>query len=470
MSLEEEMQQWREKLIGDRKFYRRLFRIAVPMMIQMGITNFASMLDNIMVGKIGTEQMTGVAIANQLVFVYNLLVFGAVSGPGIFTAQFFGQRNHEGIRYTVRFKLICCGIITVLGLIVMGSSGEPLIRMYLHQEGSTGSIANTLVYGLDYLHIVMLSFIPFAFVQAYAGTLKETGETLLPMKAGLISVLVNLVLNYIFIYGKFGVPALGASGAAIGTVAARIVEMLIIVVWTHRKKERNPFVVGLYRRLHIPKELVRKIFIKGFPLLLTEGLWASGMAMLMQCYSVRGLDVVAAMNISNTLNNLFNVVFLSIGNSVAIIVGQLLGAGRMKEAKHSAYKIIFCSTILCIGIAMCLAGASFVFPNGYETTQRIRDLAKGFILVLAVYMPVNAFLHATYFTIRSGGKTIITFLFDSGFIWCITIPLAYCLSRFTALPILPLYFICCGADAVKAIVGFILLIRGRWLNNLVEEG
>ena len=276
------MQQWREKLIGDRKFYRRLFRIAVPMMIQMGITNFASMLDNIMVGKIGTEQMTGVAIANQLVFVYNLLVFGAVSGPGIFTAQFFGQRNHEGIRYTVRFKLICCGIITVLGLIVMGSSGEPLIRMYLHQEGSTGSIANTLVYGLDYLHIVMLSFIPFAFVQAYAGTLKETGETLLPMKAGLISVLVNLVLNYIFIYGKFGVPALGASGAAIGTVAARIVEMLIIVVWTHRKKERNPFVVGLYRGLHIPKELVRKIFIKGFPLLLNEGLWASGMAMLMQ--------------------------------------------------------------------------------------------------------------------------------------------------------------------------------------------
>lgn len=464
------MQQWKKKLIGDRKFYRRLFSIAVPMMIQMGITNFASMLDNIMVGKIGTEQMTGVAIANQLVFVYNLLVFGAVSGPGIFTAQFFGQRNHEGIRYTVRFKLICCGIITILGLIVMGSFGEPLIQMYLHQEGSTGSIVDTLAYGLDYLHIVMLSFIPFAFVQAYAGTLKETGETLLPMKAGLISVLVNLVLNYIFIYGKFGAPALGASGAAIGTVAARIVEMLIIVVWTHRKKERNPFVVGLYRGLHIPKELVRKIFIKGFPLLLNEGLWASGMAMLMQCYSVRGLDVVAAMNISNTLNNLFNVVFLSIGNSVAIIVGQLLGAGRMKEAKHSAYKIIFCSTILCIGIAMCLAGASFVFPNVYETAQRIRDLAKGFILVLAVYMPVNAFLHATYFTIRSGGKTIITFLFDSGFIWCITIPLAYCLSRFTALPILPLYFICCGADAVKAIVGFILLIRGRWLNNLVEEG
>lgn len=463
------MKNLRQKLIGDRKFYKRLFGVAVPMMIQMGITNFASMLDNIMVGKLGTEQMTGVAIANQLVFVYSLLVFGAVSGPGIFTAQFFGQRNHEGIRHTVRFKLICCGIITVLGLLVMGSFGEPLIRLYLHQEGAAGSIEDTLVYGLDYLHIVMISFIPFAFVQAYAGTLKETGETLVPMKAGLVSVFVNLILNYTFIYGKFGAPALGASGAAIGTVAARVVEMLIIVVWTHRNKERNPFAAGLYRSLRLPGELVKKICVKGLPLLLNEGLWASGMAMLMQCYSVRGLDVVAAMNISNTLNNLFNVVFLSIGNSVAIIVGQLLGAGKMKEAKYSSYKIIFCSTALCIFIAMCLAGTSSVFPGIYETTEEIRGLARGFILVLAVYMPVNAFLHATYFTIRSGGKTIITFLFDSGFVWCVSIPLAYCLSRFTALPILPLYFVCCGADAVKAVVGFILLVRGRWLNNLVEE-
>lgn len=446
-----------------------MFGIAVPMMIQMGITNFASMLDNIMVGKLGTEQMTGVAIANQLVFVYNLLVFGAVSGPGIFTAQFFGQRNHEGIRDTVRFKLICCGIITIVGLLVMGSFGEPLIRLYLHQEGNAGSIEDTLVYGLDYLHIVMISFIPFAFVQAYVGTLKETGETLVPMKAGLVSVLVNLILNYTFIYGKFGAPALGASGAAIGTVAARVVEMLIIVVWTHKNKERNPFAAGLYRSLRLPGELVKKICVKGLPLLLNEGLWASGMAMLMQCYSVRGLDVVAAMNISNTLNNLFNVVFLSIGNSVAIIVGQLLGAGKMKEAKYSAYKIIFCSTVICIFIAMCLAATSSVFPGIYETTEEIRLLARGFILVLAVYMPVNAFLHATYFTIRSGGKTIITFLFDSGFVWCISIPLAYCLSRFTGLPILPLYFVCCGADALKAVVGFVLLVRGKWLNNLVGE-
>lgn len=457
----------KHKLIGDKKFYRRLFGIAVPMMIQMGITNFASMLDNIMVGRVGTEQMTGVAIANQLIFVYNLLVFGAVSGPGIFTAQFFGQRNYEGVRYTVRFKIICCAVITVLGLFIMGGFGNELIRLYLHQEGGSGNAADTLSYGLAYLHIVMISFIPFAVVQTYAGTLKETGETMVPMKAGLISVFVNLILNYIFIYGKFGAPAMGAAGAAIGTVVARIVEMLIVVLWTHEHSERNQFIQGLYRSLYIPASLVKQIFIKGIPLLMNEGLWAAGMAMLMQCYSVRGLDVVAALNISNTLNNLFNVVFLSIGNSVAIIVGQLLGAGKMKEAKISAYRIIFCSTMICVVVAALLAGTAFVFPGVYETSEAIKSMATGFIIVLAIYMPVNAFLHATYFTIRSGGKTIITFLFDSGFVWCVSIPLAYCLSRFTGLPIRPLYFICCGVDAVKALIGFVLLVKGVWLNNLV---
>lgn len=463
------METMREKLIGDKRFYRHLFGIAVPMMIQMGITNFASMLDNIMVGQVGTEQMTGVAIANQLIFVYNLLVFGAVSGPGIFTAQYFGQRNHEGVRYTVRFKLICCTLITIAGLGVMGTFGSQLIQFYLHQEGSSGSVADTLTYGLDYLHILMISFVPFAVVQVYAGTLKETGETLVPMKAGLISVFVNLILNYILIYGKFGAPALGASGAAVGTVVARTVEMLIIVIWAHRNSERNLFIKGLYRSLKIPGDLVKNIVIKGLPLLLNEGIWAAGMAMMMQCYSVRGLDVVAAINISNTLNNLFNVVFLSIGNSVAIIVGQLLGAGKMEEAKKNAYRTIFCSTMVCVVIAMMLAGAAFVFPSVYETTQNIKDLATGFIVVLAIYMPVNAFLHATYFTIRSGGKTIITFFFDSGFVWLVSIPVAWCLSRYTGIPILPLYFICCGVDVMKAVVGFILLVRGVWLNNLVDE-
>ncbi len=459
----------REKLIGDRRFYRRLLGIAVPMMVQMAITNFAGLLDNLMVGQTGTEQMTGVSIANQLIYVYNLFIFGAVSGPGIFTAQFFGQKNQKGIQYTVRYKMYSCLFITLAGLLVLGIFGKPLIRLYLAEGTNASSAAHTLEYGMQYLDLLLVSFVPFMLVQVYAGTLKEVGQTMLPMKAGLAAVLVNTVLNYVLIFGKFGVPQMGVRGAAIATVTSRVVEMLIVVVWTHRNSVKNEFVKGLYRSFVIPVQLVKEMTVKSIPLVVNEGLWAAGLAFLMQCYSVRGIEVVAGMQISNTLNNLFNIVFWALGSSVAIIVGQLLGAGKLKEAKYSAYKIIFCSTISCLVVGTLMAGAAFVFPNFYETSEEIRGLATQFLLVLALYMPVNSFMHATYFTLRSGGKTFITFLFDSCFVWCVTVPIAFALSRFTQIPIVPLYVLCCGVDVLKCIVGYVLLVKGVWINQLVGK-
>ena len=152
---------------------------------------------------------------------------------------------------------------------------------------------------------------PFALQQAYASTLRETGETVLPMKAGITAILLNLVLNYIFIFGKLGLPAMGAAGAALATVIARYVECAIIVIWTHRHADRAPFIAHAYRSLRVPMYLVRDIFRKGMPLLANEALWSAGMAALTQCYSTRGLAVIAAMNISSTISNLSNVVWMS---------------------------------------------------------------------------------------------------------------------------------------------------------------
>ncbi len=459
----------KEMIIGDKAFYKKLFGIAVPMMIQMGITNFAGMLDNVMVGRVGTDEMTGVAIANQLIFVFNLFIFGAISGPGIFTAQYVGQSNDDGVRHTVRIKLYFSIAVTAIALIVFGLNGNRLIQLYLNNSEDVTSAANTLIYGHNYLMIIMISFIPFALTQVYAGTLKEAGETVLPMKAGIVSVVVNTFLNYTLIYGKFGAPRLGIEGAAIATVTARIVEFLIVIIWSHRHTDRYRFFKGLYRSLKVPGHLVKDVTIKGLPLLFNEGIWALGIAALMQCYSVRGLQVVSAMNITNTLNNIFNVVYLSIGNSVGILVGHLLGMSKMKEAKQCAYRIIACSTALCVVLGMLLAATSFAFPKLYNTTDEIRSLAGTFLLIIAVYIPFQGFLHATYFTIRTGGKTVVTFFFDCGFMWLITIPLAYVLSRYTAIPIVPLYFVMTGVDVIKAVVGFILLKKGVWLNNLVDK-
>ena len=458
----------REKLIGDKRFYKMVLLIAVPIMTQNGITNFVSLLDNIMVGQVGTEQMTGVAIVNQLIFVYNLCIFGGVSGAGIFTAQFFGQKDDEGVANTFRFKLWMAAILTGITILILVVFGEPLIQMYLNGNQDGGDTAAALFYGKKYLWIMLAGLPAFMVVQVYASTLRECGSTITPMKAGITAVIVNLVFNYLLIYGKFGFPELGVAGAAVATVLSRYVEAIIVVSWTHAHKEQNTYIKGLYRTMKIPVNLVKRILIKGTPLLLNETMWAAGMALLLQCYSVRGMNVVAGMNISNTISNLFNVVFIALGDSVAIVVGQLLGAGKMEEAKDTDRKMIVFSVMCCTVVAMVMLVIAPLFPQLYNTNPASRELAKYFIMVTAVFMPQQAFLHAAYFTLRSGGKTIVTFFFDSVFICCISVPIAYILGHFTELYVVYIFIAVQMADIIKCIIGFVLVKKGVWLQNIVE--
>lgn len=457
------------RFIGDRAFYKMVLAIAVPIMVQNGITNFVSLLDNIMIGRIGTEQMSGAAIVNQLLFVYNLCVFGGVSGAGIFTAQYFGQKDHEGVRQTFRYKIWMVAILTGIAAGLFLISGDTLISLYLKGEGSAGALESTKNYGMQYLYIMLSGLPAFMLSQVYSSTLRECGETVTPMKAGVAAVLVNLVLNYILIYGKLGFPALGVRGAAIATVLSRYVEVLIVAGWTHRHPDKNPFAVGLYSTMKVPLKLVKKFFLTGMPLLVNETLWGAGIAMLAQCYSIRGLNVVAAQNIASTINNVFSVVFIALGDSVAIVVGQLLGAGDMKKARDTDNKMIAFSVMCCLGVAAVMLIVAPLFPMIYNTNTQARELAKLFIIVMAIAMPQNAFLHAAYFTLRSGGKTIVTFLFDSGFLWCVSVPIAYILSRFTVLPVIAIFALVQAGDILKCVVGFVFVKKGVWLQNIVSE-
>ena len=273
---------WR-KYIGDKAFYRMVLLIVVPIIIQNGITNFVNMLDNIMVGQVGTEQMSGVAIVNQFMAVFNICIFGGVSSAGIFTAQYYGQKSHEGVRNTFRFKFIICIIMTVIAIAVLFIAGDGLIMLYLHEGSQGGDIARTLEYGREYLRVIIFGIVPYAVSQAYASTLRETGETVLPMKAGIIAVMVNLLGNFLLIFGKFGFPALGAVGAAVATDIARIVECLILVFWTYRHRKEHPFIQGAFRSLTIPRDLTVNIVKKGIPIMLNEIAWSTGQAFLLQC-------------------------------------------------------------------------------------------------------------------------------------------------------------------------------------------
>lgn len=461
------MGRFKEKFIGDKAFYKMVLAVAVPIMIQNGITNFVGLLDNIMVGQIGTEQMSGVAIVNQLMMVYYLCVFGGLAGAGIFTAQYFGQKDDEGIRHTFRYKFWMALLLTTGAILLLWNLGEGLIQMYLSGSSDGGDLAAALHYGENYLRVMFLGLPAFMFVQIYVSTLRECGETVVPMKAGITAVVVNLCLNYLLIYGKFGLPALGVVGAAVATVVSRYVEAAIVIAWTHRHKEKNRYIVGVYKTLKVPRHLIGKFFIKGSPLLINETLWSAGMAMLTQCYSVRGLSVIAGLNIANTINNVFNVVFIAMGDAVAIIIGQLLGAGKMKEARDTDNKIIAFSVGCCIGVAALMICIAPMFPQIYNTTDDVKVVAVQFIIAQAIFMPQAAFMHATYFTLRSGGRTIVTFLFDSVFVWCVSVPVAYALSRYTAVPVIVIFAMVQIADWIKCIIGFVLVKKGVWMRNIV---
>ena len=456
-----------QRYIGDKAFYRRVFAVSIPIIIQNGITNFVNLLDNIMVGQIGTVSMSGVSIVVGLIFVFNLCVFGASSGAGIFTAQFHGSRDAEGIRHTFRFKFLICIAISMLGIIVFLLGGEFLIGLYLTGEGDAATAAAVLEEGMKYLRVIVWCFLPFALTNTYASTLRECGNTFIPMTAGIAATLVNLVLNYVLIFGHFGAPAMGVEGAALATVISRFAELAIVVGWTHMNRQKNPYIVGAYRSFYLPGKLLKAIIIKGMPLLLNEALWSSGMAILNQCYSTCGLDVVPAMNINSTIFQLTSVVFLSLGNAVGIIMGQMLGAGSTEaEVRDANRKLMAISVASGVVFGTLLASISGLFPLLYNTTDEVRNLAARLICVNAMLMPFISYTNATYFTLRSGGQTMVTFLFDSCFVWGVCVPLAYCLSRFTFLPIVPLFAICQGTDLIKCAIGAYMIRQGKWIQNL----
>ncbi|MBQ1552195.1 MAG: MATE family efflux transporter, partial [Clostridia bacterium] len=239
----------------------------------------------------------------------------------------------------------------------------------------------------------------------------------------------------------------------------------------HTHAAKLPFIDGAYRSLYVPGRLVLDCIRKGTPLLVNEALWSGGQATLTQCYSVRGLSVVSALNISQTIANVFNVAFIAMGMATAIIMGQKigeLGESHSKELKEEAWRLTFFSVILCVFSAALMMMVSGVFPKIYNTTGEIRALATGLILIAAAFMPVHAFNNAAYFIIRSGGKTFITFLFDSCFCWAISVPAAFLLSRFTGLSTENMFFAVQTLELIKNVSGLVLVHRGRWINDITK--
>ena len=452
-----------KKLIGSKGFYKMVLAICIPIVIQNGFTNLASLLDNIMIGQLGTLSMSGVSITNQLLQVFNVTIFGAMSGPGIFMAQFYGKKNKEGVENCFRIKLIIGIIIALLAIFLFYTFGQQLISLYLNDNPQDN--LKTLNYGMDYLKIMIIGLIPFVITQVYSSSLRETGNTVLPMIASVVAVIVNFCINYILIFGHFGFPQLGVTGAAIGTVVSRVVEMSINIVGGYR----NTYLKEAMVLKKVPLSLTKEMLKRGLPLLCNEILWSISIALISQSYSTRGIIAVAAINITTTVTNFFMIVCYAMGNSISIVVGQQLGAGEIEKAKDYDLKMLFMNFVMCLAIGIVLFNVSSLIPQIYNTSLEVKALASQLLKIAACMLPIISIYYSSYFTMRAGGKTFLTFLFDSGYTFVFTFMSALLLTRLTSLPILTIYLLVQCVDIPKATLGLVLGRKGIWVHNIVSD-
>ena len=452
-----------KKLIGSKGFYKMVLAICIPIVIQNGFTNLASLLDNIMIGQLGTLSMSGVSITNQLLQVFNVTIFGAMSGPGIFMAQFYGKKNKEGVENCFRIKLVIGIIIALLAIFLFYTFGQQLISLYLNDNPQDN--LKTLNYGMDYLKIMIIGLIPFVITQVYSSSLRETGNTVLPMIASVVAVIVNFCINYILIFGHFGFPQLGVTGAAIGTVVSRVVEMSINIVGGYR----NTYLKEAMVLKKVPLSLTKEMLKRGLPLLCNEILWSISIALISQSYSTRGIIAVAAINITTTVTNFFMIVCYAMGNSISIVVGQQLGAGEIEKAKDYDLKMLFMNFVMCLAIGIVLFNVSSLIPQIYNTSLEVKALASQLLKIAACMLPIISIYYSSYFTMRAGGKTFLTFLFDSGYTFVFTFMSALLLTRLTSLPILTIYLLVQCVDIPKATLGLVLVRKGIWVHNIVSD-
>lgn len=446
---------------------KKIVFTAMPIMIQSVISNLAGLVDNVMVGSLGTSSLSGVAICNQLLFVYYMSLGGLISGAGIFTTQFYGKSDQEGVRNTLRCKLIFAAVTTSLAILLLAVADDFMIGIFIQNKNQDLQAGETLIFAKEYLFLMLFGLAPYAISQSYSSSLRETGEVKAPMFISILSVLVNICLNYVLIYGNFGMPKMGVAGAALGTVFSRVIECFALILVSYISRKKHPFVKGAFKLWKVPFPLLRQTIIKGVPGFGASFLWSLGVTSMIQSYSTRGLTAVAAYNIASTVNGVFANVFGSLGVTLMILVGQQLGAGRIEEAKKIRKQATVIAVLVsaCIGVVM--AALSGVIPQVYNTSPDVKSTAAKVMLIMASVLPICAYTNCSGGTLRAGGKSMLSFFFEGGFIIVIFVPCAYLLSRFTNLSFIPLYFIVQYLELLRAIVLHFVVKRGSWARQLI---
>jgi putative MATE family efflux protein len=458
--------QIKEKLLlKNRKdeFYSLLFKLAIPVAMQSFISTSLNIIDSIMVGKLREDALAAVGAANQYFYVFILLIFGIASGISIFTAQYWGQKNISEIKKTMAIGVVSTVIASMFFAILAWIIPKSIIGVFVKTNG----IGNALVLGEKYLKIVAFSYVITSLSLVYSAASRSIERTKEIMWASSISLACNTFLNYLLIEGHFGAPALGVKGAAIATVIARCVEFLLIMKYVYGKK--LPLALRLNEFLGFTINDIKRIYSKVVFVILNESLWALGISLYAVAYGYIGTSAVAAIQVCNSIQNLFMIVAKSLSTASGTMIGNKIGE------KNGVLAHLYAKRFLKLGIVFGFLSAVLLrlitpwIASWYEVSSATRmDIIStlNIIGLFLVFKILNVIM--TVGILRSGGETKFAFAVDVGTVWFIGVPLAFLGSIYLKLSLHEVVAMLSVEEILKCIVCWLKIRKNDWNQNLVD--
>lgn len=445
----------------DRVFIKTLMSLAIPIILQSLVTASLNLLDNLMIGSLGENEIAAVGISNQFYMVYYYAIMGITLGAGIFMSQFWGKKDVSSIHKFLGISLVVGMITTIFFAGVAFFFPRDIMKIFTDDN----IVINQ---GIAYLKMVALSYIFTTVSVAYAAALRSIGQTKIPMYGSLVGLVFNGILNYIFIFGKFGAPVMGVAGAALGTTISRFMELVFILVIIYKNK--NVVAGNMSQLLNFDLQLVKRYFVTAIPVIFNDIMWIAGITAYFVAYSKLGTNATATMQIANTINNVFNIFGIGIASASAILIGNKIGAGKEESAKEDATKISVFSTLLGIIIgALFFLLAPFIAMLFKITPETYRNVIL-VLRVMAIVLPLRFFgITQIIGVLRGGGDVMYAIVTELVAVWLIGVPLSFVGAVYFKFSISIVYILVCLEEVFKVGATYPRLRSGKWIKNLIKN-
>jgi putative MATE family efflux protein len=448
------------RLFCDKDFYKNLFAIAIPIMLQNLINSFVNVLDTVMIGRLGTVEIAAVGLGNNVFFFYMILLFGLSSGGAVFIAQFWGKRDIGGIRKTV--GLCCTASLFIGGVFTLAAVLIPDQIMGIYSTDG-----EVIAAGARYLRWLAPSFPPFARAQGLVLSLRSKVQGKTPMTTTVIALSINAVLNWFLIFGIGPFPALGVAGAALATTVSRFSEALLLFGISRRK--RFPIIGPLKEMCAFNRAFIGRFTKIVSPIMANEFAWSLGVAMQNIIFARTHTDAIAAFHITGTVSQLTWVLFIGLGNGVGVLIGKKIGEGDHAGARDYALKIIFFAPLAAVGAAAALIPISYLTPLIFRVNETVLHTAAQMFLILAAMYPCRAFNMSMVIGIcRAGGDTVFCAIYDVAFMWLIALPAAAAASLVFHVPFWISYLLVLSEELFKMVAGIWRFRSGKWLHDVTR--